>query len=91
MTEWGPLWAGNEEWLRTQPAQVRERGRAARDAALVLTGLSEDEALRGGEAAGMLVRVGVRDGRRVLWRPDLMYERVNLHVEAGTVTDVSIA
>lgn len=91
MSDWGPLWRGKEGALGGLTPGIRARGKAAREAALGLIGLPEEQALREGNRAGWPIRVGVLDGVPLPHRPDLVYTRVNLHVDGGVVTDVSIA
>ncbi|MEZ5218493.1 MAG: hypothetical protein R2705_23645 [Ilumatobacteraceae bacterium] len=60
------------------------------DQASALVGLSEDEARKVAEGNGWDVRVVARDGEQFAVTADYSTSRVNLTVDAGTVTSVSI-
>jgi hypothetical protein len=55
-----------------------------------LIGTTEADAVNRIRAAGLIDRVTMRDGDYYIITRDLRADRVNLHIEAGTVTKAEI-
>jgi hypothetical protein len=61
------------------------------DVAARLVGLTEEEATKVAEEAGVTVRVVARDGEQLMVTADYSASRVNLSVQGGQVTAVAIS
>ena len=59
-------------------------------AALKLVGLSEEEAAKVGASNGWIIRIAMRDGEAFMLTMDYVDNRVNLTIENGVVTTVTV-